>query len=176
MAPSLRTQRLRLTWLLALPFLYFARPSSTSLIGGILLALPGVTVRVIASGHIDKDRELATAGPYGYLRHPLYVGSFLVGTGLAVAGGRWLFLPVFLGVFAWVYGRTVRAEGVELGRRFGASYEEYRTRVPAFLPRFRRGGRWGFHPRLFRQNKEWEAVAGIAAAFGLLWLKMAWSG
>ena len=171
-----RVQRLRLTWLLAPPFLLLARPTPPLLVAGALLALPGLLLRSWASGYIHKDTVLAVDGPFAQLRHPLYVGSFLVGLGLVLAAGRWVLLPAYLALFVLVYGRTLRQEEAELDRRFGSAYAEYRRRVPAFLPL--PGRRWApweagtFKLRLYLRNREWEAPLGVGAGFGLLALKM----
>ena len=184
--PTHRQERLKLAWLLAPPFLYLARPTSLSLLGGGLLALAGLAVRALAANAIHKDRSLAVRGPYAHLRHPLYLGSFLVGMGLATAGGRVLFLPPLLLLFAWVYWRATRAEETELEERFGEAYRRYRAQVPALLPRRRpyRVGESGPDPapdpllpsagplRLYRRNREWEAALGVLVGFGLLWVRM----
>ena len=172
---SLRTQRLKLTWLLALPFLWLARPTATLLLVGLLVALPGLLLRALAAGHIEKDRILATTGPYAHLRHPLYLGTFFVGAGLVVAGGRWILFPVFLGLLALVYTRTIRAEEEELARLFGDVHRAYRSRVPALIPRIRRGAGRGFSGRLYLRNREWEASAGLMGGLILLWLKLVWA-
>jgi protein-S-isoprenylcysteine O-methyltransferase Ste14 len=171
---SLRTQRLKLAWLVAVPFLWLSRPSPPLLLAGLILAIPGLILRGLASGHIEKDQVLAVDGPYACIRHPLYVGSFLVGLGLATAGGRWIFIPFFLGLFSWLYMRAIRAEERELARRFGAEYRGYRSRVPAFLPRAVPVREWDFQLRRFQKNREWEASVGVAGGLGLLWLKMVW--
>lgn len=193
MRTTLRAQRLRLPWLLSIPFLFFARPTPLLLLFGLILALPGLALRIAASGHIQKDRVLAVHGPYAHLRHPLYVGSFLVGLGLVLGGGVWLFLPPFLLLFFWLYVRAVGQENGELEARFGQAYREYRAAVPAVLPRL--GGSAisapsllaqeeegvspgsppppGFHPHLFVLNRGWEAPLGALVGFGLLWGKMA---
>jgi len=173
---SARTRRLKLVWLLAAPFLWFARPSPSFLLAGALLAIPGLILRGVAAGHIEKDRVLAASGPYAYLRHPLYAGSFLVGLGYALAGGVWIFIPLFLALFFWIYGGAVWAEEEELARRFGSEYRSYRDRVPAFLPRRGPGRGWNFQLRLFLRNREWEASLGVLGGLGMLWLKMLWVG
>ena len=176
---TLRHQRLKLTWLMAIPFLVFARPLQDLLLLGGGLAVVGLLLRGWAAGTIHKDQSLATSGPYALLRHPLYVGSLLVGAGLAVAGGRWFFLPLFLALFALVYGRTIRWEEGEMDERFGAAHEEYRRTVPRFVPRIRPYAPAsgpppqppGFRFARFQQNKEWQAGLGVAVGFGLLCLK-----
>jgi hypothetical protein len=149
---------------------------------GLLVALPGLALRVWASGHIHKDQTLATTGPFGRVRHPLYVGSFFVGFGLVLSGRVAYLLPMYLLLFGWLYLRAVRREEEELEDRFGTAFMEYKNRVPAFFPR----GWWGrgfgalhgveagagFQPTLFRLNRGWEAPLGALMGFGLLGAKM----
>jgi len=175
--PTLRQERLRWAWLLAIPFLYLSSPSPPLLLTGAFVSLFGVLLRASAAGHIHKDRELATRGPYGRLRHPLYVGSFLTGLGLALAGGRWWFLLLYFLLFLWLYGRTIRAEEEWLARHFGDAYESYRSRVPAFLPSptpvdpAPSSSSVGFRKDLYLRNREWQAALGTAVGFGLLWVR-----
>ncbi|MFZ5879716.1 MAG: methyltransferase family protein [Chloroflexota bacterium] len=72
---------------------------------------------------------------YGVIRHPVYAAALWISFGLALVNGSWfgpvLAVIVALGMWGWV--RLV--EEKELIERFGASYEEYRKRVPAFWPR-----------------------------------------
>ena len=142
---------------------------------GAFISVPGLLLRGYSAGFIHKDQELATGGPYHHMRHPLYLGSFLLGFGLALAGGRWWFSAVFAGLFIWIYRRTVRAEESELADRFGAAFEVYRLEVPPFLPTPRRresnAPSPGFRTRLYRRNKEWQALVGAAMGYGLLWGK-----
>ena len=74
---------------------------------------------------------------YARLRHPLYVGSFLLGFGLSVAGGQWWFPLVFSALVRWVYSLTIRAEERELESGSVRTIWSYREQVPAFFPRFR---------------------------------------
>ncbi len=177
---------MRLTWLLVVPFFLLANPSRGLLVVGCVISVAGLVLRAAAAGSIHKNQALALGGPYAYLRHPLYLGSFLVGLGLFLAAGRWFLPPVFMGLFFWVYGRTVRTEARTLELLFGEAYRHYRSQVSAFLPRLRpyrppgtsgppRGTDTvsfaGFRFRLFLRNKEWRAILGTAGCFGLLWAK-----
>lgn len=182
-APTLRAQRLRWAWVLAVPFLFLSRPTPSCLTLGVLLAVPGLLLRGVSAGFIHKDRVLARHGPYAYLRHPLYLGSFLAGSGLAVASGHPALMGIFLILFFWVYLRTIRAEERELEARFGEAYRFYRSRVPAVLPRpstmggrcpepAGTGGIRTFQTRAFIRNRGWEAPLGVLAGFLLLWLRM----
>jgi protein-S-isoprenylcysteine O-methyltransferase Ste14 len=174
--PTLRTQRLKLVWLLAIPFLLLSTPSALTLLVGAVVSFPGLLLRGLAAGSIHKDQELATGGPYRHLRHPLYLGSFLLGLGLALAGGRWWFPFLFSCLYFFLYRRTIRAEEVGLESLFGEEYVAYRESVPAFVPRPRGHdpptSSPGFRHRLYRRNKEWQAAAGAAVGFGLLWVRM----
>jgi len=166
--------RLKLTWVLAIPYLWLARPTPGLLVLGVSIAVPGLILRALAAGHIEKDRTLATTGPYAALRHPLYLGSLFVGVGLVVAGGRWVLLSLLLSILALVYATTIAAEEEELARLFGDEYRAYKARVSALVPRVRPGGMGGFSLRLFLKNREWEAPLGVLGGFVLLWLKLVW--
>ena len=168
--------RTKSAWIVVVPFFLLADPSRASLAWGAALALLGLGVRGWSAGTIHKGELLTTSGPYAYVRNPLYVGSFLIGAGLALAGGSWLWLLLFLGFFAAMYGPTVAAEAARLTERFGHRYVEYAARVPAFMPRLTPfkgdGAAGGFQWSQYERNREWEASLGAAAAFALLWLKM----
>jgi protein-S-isoprenylcysteine O-methyltransferase Ste14 len=87
-----------------------------------------LTARVL-EGH-----TLITAGPYAWVRHPIYTGMFgmLVATGLAASRPVGLLAGI---VVFWV-GTIIRVRSEEglLRAAFGARYEEYARRVPAVLP------------------------------------------
>lgn len=170
--------RTRIGWLLAPLFFLAARPSVPLLVVGLVLALAGLGMRAWAAGTIRKKVELATVGPYAHTRNPLYFGTFLLGTGLALAGGRWFFVAAFLLFFVAIYGATMRGEAEWLEREFGDDYRRYADHVPLFLPRPTpwRGGteRSGFDVGRYRGNKEYEAALGALAGFLVLAAKMIW--
>lgn len=161
-------------WLLAVPFFWTAAPTATSLAAGSLPALLGLGLRAWAAGTIRKNEALATTGPYAHTRNPLYLGSLLLGSGLAVAGGRWLWPVAFILFFGVVYGRAMKREERALDERFGEAYRAYAAAVPLLVPRvapFRGGAEAsapGFTWARFVQNREWEAALGTAAAFAYL--------
>ena len=168
-------------WLLVLPFLWFARPNPRALAAGAAFVLLGLLIRGWAAGTIHKERELTTTGPYAFARHPLYLGSLAIGLGVTLAGGRPLFLALFLLFYLGVYSRTMRGETELLGRLFGERFAHYRERVPAFLPRLTPyrapdGVGSGFRWSQYRRNREWEASLGALAAFAFLAAKWALTG
>ena len=179
LSPGLRTKS---AWLIAVPFFLLASPSRASLAAGVAVTAVGLALRGWSAGTIRKGETLTTSGPYAFLRNPLYVGSFLVGAGLAVAGGSFLWLVLFLVFFAAVYGPTMAAEADRLTEQFGQRYVEYSAHVPALIPRvtpFRGTGSEsgaGFTWGQYARNREWEALVGAAASYAALALKLAWLG
>ena len=168
-------------WVLALVYFWLARPDALSLWTGGAVILAGLIVRGWAAGVLEKNRELAVSGPYAFTRNPLYLGSFTIGTGAAVAGGRiWIGL-VFLAFFIWAYRGPMARESGRLEERFGDAYRCYRDAVPAFLPRvtpYRPSTDTGpvamrFSLARYVRNREWEAALGGLASMGLLALKAA---
>ena len=133
-----------------------------------MVILAGLLVRGWAAGVLEKDRELAVSGPYAFTRNPLYLGSFVIGVGAAVAGGRIWIGVVFLAFFIWAYRGPMAREGARLEERFGEAYRRYRGAVPAFLPRltpYRPTAAPTAVPTRFSlaryvRNREWEAALG----------------
>jgi hypothetical protein len=127
--------RLLSGWALAPLYLLFARPTGSLMIAGLAVALLGIFVRGWAAGAIRKNSVLTTYGPYAFTRNPLYLGSFLIGLGVAIASGVLWILVLFAVVFALVYGRTMRREEKRLASLFGEEFERYSRAVPRFVPR-----------------------------------------
>lgn len=177
--PGLRTKS---AWLIVVPYFLLASPSRPTLSLGMLISAAGLLLRGWSAGTIRKGEALTTSGPYAFVRNPLYVGSLLIGAGLAVAGGTWLWLVLFLGFFTVVYGPTVAMEAERLTEQFGQRYVDYSAAVPAFIPRLTpfRGAEpttsAAFAWSQYERNREWEALLGVAAAYAALALKMAWFG
>lgn len=83
----------------------------------------------------DAPRRVVTAGPYGWVRNPIYLAALLIVVGEAV-----LFLSPTLLVYAIALGLGFQLlvlgyEEPTLGRRFGAEYDAYRQHVPRWIPR-----------------------------------------
>lgn len=172
--------RLRAVWLFVLAFLFFAEPTPLLLMIGGVLAGVGLAVRAWAAGVISKNHELSTSGPYAFTRNPLYLGSFFLGLGSTLAGGRWEFVVVFLAFFGLVYSKTMRREEILLEQLFGDRYRVYAASVPLLVPRLFAYPTPGSSPTRdfrfsqYRDNREWEALVGAVGAFGYLAVKMIW--
>ncbi len=162
--------RVRLGFLSALLVLWLAQPTWASLLTGSLVAVAGEALRIWAAGHLTKARDVTMSGPYRWTAHPLYVGSGIMGTGLAMASAR-VAAAIVIGVYL---GATmlsaIWSEESFLRERFGDRYEEYRRGAVA------RGSRRRFSFRQAMANREYRALAGLAGAVLLLVLKATYNG
>ena len=103
---------------------------------GYILLICGLLLRLWSILYIGgrKGKHLQTKGPYSLVRHPLYLGSLLLGLGFALITNNLIVLGIVLLFFLLQYSLTIRAEEAELLQVFGEEYSEYRRRVPCFLP------------------------------------------
>ncbi|HTU35817.1 MAG TPA: isoprenylcysteine carboxylmethyltransferase family protein [Candidatus Acidoferrum sp.] len=174
--------RVRAGYIVAVAYWLLARPTYRSIIYGAAVAVVGLIIRGAASGNLRKDRELATSGPYAWTRNPLYFGSSFLAGGFIVAGHSWaagLLIAVYFGVF---YYAVMRNEESDLRIRFGSSYEEYRARVPLFIPRIaglRAAGAaadgaapTSFSWAQYQRNREYQALIGTVIGLGSVVLRM----
>lgn len=169
--------RVRIGYPVALIYWVLAAPTERSIfIGGIVAAF-GLLIRGLSSGHLRKDEELATTGPYACTRNPLYLGSAFLAAGFMIAGLSWTAGVLVAAYFTVFYYAVMRSEEKDLRERFGVTFDEYAARVPLFFPRFGRAGREAMPSRAFswmqyRRNREYQALVGTIAGLGTLWLRM----
>ncbi len=150
-----------------------ARPSVSSLLMGLPLALLGEVVRLWASGHIEKTRALATGGPYAHTRNPLYFGSVILAAGVAVAAASpWVALAGAAYLLAF-YPSVIREEAAFLREKFGAAYAEWSAAVPLFWPRLRPAGprTTRFDWARVRANREWRTALALPFLAALLYFR-----
>jgi len=160
--------RVPMGFLLAAAFAWFAHSTFPSLAYGIPISLAGLALRAWAAGHLAKNQQLATGGPYAYVRNPLYAGTLLVALGLAMAARSIWLAALFATVFLLVYLPAVMLEEQHLSKLF-PEYAAYAAAVPSLLP-YRRPcpGSTRFSSKLYWKNQEYQALLGFAA--GLAWL------
>lgn len=155
-------------FLLVAAFAWFSDPAPWSLAAGFAVSALGLFLRGWAAGHLAKNERLATSGPYGFVRNPLYIGTLTVAAGLAVASRSWALGLLFAAVFAFVYLPVIELEEQHLRNLF-PDYADYAARVPMLVPRvIPAGGSHPFEWRLYRKNEEYQAALGFLA--GAAWL------
>lgn len=136
------TPRLLVPLAVGIVVVLLGEPSAWSLAAGLVLVVAGEGLRLWAAGHLYKTRELVTSGPYAWIRHPLYAGTLLVGSGFLVAASgkvTAIGLPLYLLFFFGYYlPYKTRKEDGRLERRH-PEYRAYRKAVPSVIP-WR--GRW----------------------------------
>lgn len=123
--------------LLLLPLgAWFAVPGSTGrLLLGLGLALAGEIWRIYAAGVIFKNKQLATTGAYSLVRHPLYLGNFLILGGFTLASGHWGVVVAALAFLSFYYPAAIHYEDAKLERLFGEAWRAWGRETPAVFPR-----------------------------------------
>jgi hypothetical protein len=102
-----------------------AQPRWNSILLGGLVASVGEGIRIWSAGHLEKSREVTRSGPYRVVRHPLYLGSSVMGLGVAVACAS-LTVVLITGVYlAVTLTAAIRTEEAFLRERFGDEYDAY---------------------------------------------------
>ncbi|UWU18704.1 isoprenylcysteine carboxylmethyltransferase family protein (plasmid) [Rhizobium sullae] len=86
----------------------------------------------------QRDRRLATTGPYARVRHPQYDAFVVIMIGFLLQWPTLVTLVMFP-VLVWVYIRLAKREEVASRAEFGSEWDAYARTVPQFLPRFGRG-------------------------------------
>jgi protein-S-isoprenylcysteine O-methyltransferase Ste14 len=157
----LARRRVPLGFLAGIGAVWLADPTPRMLTIGTIVAAIGEGVRIWAAGHLEKGREVTMSGPYRLTRHPLYLGSTIIGIGLAIASASVivsLLVAIYLGV---TVSAAIATEEAHLTAKFGDAYPEYRE---GLLPGVSRR----FSAARAVRNREYRAVAGLLAVLALL--------
>jgi protein-S-isoprenylcysteine O-methyltransferase Ste14 len=110
------------------------------------LSMFGLTIRCITIGFVpagtsgrNSKRQVAdslnTTGMYSLVRHPLYLGNFLIGLGVAMVPVVWWLPAIYCLLFAMYYERIMYAEERFLHNKFGKEFDDWATQTPAIVPR-----------------------------------------
>ena len=162
---TLAKWRVTLGYVLAAAVLWFAEPTWSSLAIGAAVGAVGEAIRIWAAGHLEKGREVTTSGPYAMTRHPLYLGSSIMGAGFAIAAHT---LPVAVLVSAYLaitIVAAIRSEEAHLTEKFGGTYPAYRAGRAEGAPR-------RFSVERAWRNREYRALFGFAVVLGLLAVRL----
>ena len=120
-------------------------------------------------------------GPYSFVRHPLYLGSFLIGSGIALSFTQldnfWptLFFWLFYVAYFWgFYTAAIVSEEALLSQRFPSEWQPYKINTPAFLPfnflLFKNANFKSFSRAQYLKNKEYNALLGWLAIVILIFV------
>jgi protein-S-isoprenylcysteine O-methyltransferase Ste14 len=156
-------------------YVWLAQPTGSSLLVGGLLLMPGLLLRGLASGHVQKDKQLTTSGPYSYTRNPLYLGSLIMAAGFAVAAGSWWIVVGMLVMFAAIYIPVIAGEERYLRHTF-PNYGDYARQVPRMWPRLTPyGSQQGtYSSARYWKHREYQVIIGCAVVLGILVIKLVW--
>ncbi|HIE65436.1 MAG: isoprenylcysteine carboxylmethyltransferase family protein [Nitrospira sp.] len=139
---------------------------------GVALILIGEAGRLWAAGHLRKNREVTTTGPYAYVKNPLYIGTFLIMVGFCFLAGQWIILSVGLAVFFFYYAPfKKKREAARLKNIFGSLWDEYDRSVPDYFPRLspykNRGSHQWAWGRVVSNSEHQTAVMTLAGIVAL---------
>lgn len=111
---------------------------------GAVLMLAGAVLANAAIRHLGKqwrfdagviaDHKLIRTGPYGLVRHPIYLSMFLMLLGVLALVGTMPGIPLAILLFTLGTEIRRRVEDRLLEEQFGNTFREWRDRVPAWLP------------------------------------------
>lgn len=83
-----------------------------------------------AAQNTSEDEPLRTDGLHRYVRHPLYSAVFLI-----LIGGVWTHFGIATAIFGSLYLIIgTWSEERKLVALYGQEYDDYRNKVPAFIP------------------------------------------
>lgn len=146
----------------------------------LLVSALGMTVRCLTIGFAPRGtsgrntrRQIAESlnqtCMYSIVRHPLYLGNFLISLGIVLFVQSWWFVAVFILLFWLYYERIVFTEEEFLRDRFGEIYLGWAGETPAFVPRFRNWHRQD--TRMSVRNilgREYPILFAVITSFALL--------
>lgn len=138
--------------------LWVATPSSRSIFAGFLLMMAGMFFRAWSSGYINKDKELATGGPYSLTRNPLYFGSLILGSGIAVAGNNMIVYVIFAVYYFAFFTFLIVIERKRMRRRFGSQYDSWAREANLFFPKIKKVAPGGFNIAFYMKNREYRVL------------------
>jgi len=163
--------------LFALTLILLASPVWWQFLVGAPVVALGAVVRMWAAGHLNKDDELGTKGPYAFMRHPQYFGNSCIAIGLSIASGHLVGILVYAAIFYIFYRPAIREEDQKLREKFGEKCREWQEEVPAVVPTLSPASNPGLHlrnwsPRQALKNGEpvWTTSLGIGLTIIYLYL------
>ncbi len=141
-------------FILAIPAVYFTdynqlNPTISTIINytAVVLSFLGFVVRAYTIGTTPRGtsgrntenqvaESLNTSGIYSTVRHPLYLGNYLMWLGIVVFTHNFAFVIIVSLLYWLYYERIMFAEERFLEKKFGQSYMDWSLKVPAFIPQW----------------------------------------
>lgn len=143
----------------------------------LAIALVGLGIRVLTIGHVPQGtsgrntrtgqiaESLNTTGMYSIVRHPLYVGNFVIWLGIVLFFLNWWLMVMFLLAFWIYYERIMFAEEEFLRAKYDQTFLDWAERTPAFVPRLRQWQKPALSFSLRNAlRREYSGLFGIMAA------------
>jgi protein-S-isoprenylcysteine O-methyltransferase Ste14 len=114
---------------------------------GLLIAFGGLGIRVYTIAHVPQNTSgrntsrqraetINTTGIYSIVRHPLYLGNFIIIFGMTLSVHVWWFTLIMIFAFWIHYERIMFAEEEFLQKNFGSAFLQWAEHTPAFFPKF----------------------------------------
>jgi protein-S-isoprenylcysteine O-methyltransferase Ste14 len=165
---------------------YFEYPGHSELYDDIweimclFISFSGIGIRFFTVGYAPEGTSgtntraqvadtLNTSGMYSIMRHPLYLGNFIIWFGLSAFFHLWWFSLIITLIFWLYYERIMFAEEEFLREKFGNSYSEWAEKTPAFIPDIRK---WRSSDMKFSYRKaiknEYKSFFAVIVAFTIL--------
>ncbi len=122
-----------------LDLLWEALCFSVSLIGVFIRFWVSGTSPIGTSGRNTKSQKaqvLNTTGPYSIVRHPLYLGNYLVFLGICLFTRNFWFILVASSLFVLYYERIIFREEEFLENKFGNEFRVWANKTPMIIPKF----------------------------------------
>ena len=157
--------RVTLGFVFAAVVMWLATPTVPSLAIGAAIALLGESIRLWAAGHLEKSKEVTQSGPYRYTRHPLYLGSSLIGLGLAIVSNNLVVGTIVVTYLVLTLTAAMKSEEAHLREKFGDAYDAYAERR---APRVTRVFSW----QRAIYNREHHTMAGLVSGLAVLAAKI----
>ena len=172
-----------LAFLFALAVVYAGIKAGRLVYWGVVPVVLGEALRIWSAGYIRKNRVLSVAGPYRYVRNPLYLGSFLIGLGFGIFVNNIVLLAAIAAMFLYIYTLKINSEERELEKIFGERYLQYKRSAGRWLPLKKfamdmssggiSDGKFDFKLAIFKNN-EYNAVLGcVLVVFVIIFFRKA---
>ena len=143
----------------------------------LLLSMTGLGIRCFTVGFTPKHtsgrnvkQQIAdvvnTKGIYSIVRHPLYLGNYLMWLGPIIYVGNMWFIIVCSLLFWLYYERIMFAEEAFLRQKFNSKYLKWADHTPAFIPAFKQWKAADMHFSLRNvMKREYSGLLNTALSF-----------